>query len=264
MGRGSLRRSAGDAVRRFPADHWRRATAQHRNDACEGTSGRPPDRPQAKGSDPRANDGGPPSQPIRDRAQLALKHQAEWEELESIRADVVAALQGIRIQLQSSVSSASPDRQNRKSSTGTQNLPPGLGPRVTLDEHLKQATRWAGLYEKAASGLQKAQEGERRAYGFDYKMQQQQTAVDPVALQRRNEWIDEILDRMLNGPGRSNASTKNVKKPTLRRRTTTDGPPAGAAQRNTLLAGHKGSPSCCRAPASGCRRRRRESERSPA
>ena len=167
----------------------RRATAHewHRNDACEGTSGRPPDRPQAKGSDSRGNDGGPPSQPIRDRAQLALKHQAEWEELEFIRADVVAAFQDIRIQLRSSVSSASPDRQNRKSSTGTQNLPPGLGPRVTLDEHLKQATRWAGLYEKAASGLQKAQEGERRAYGFDYKMQQQQTAVDPVELQRLNE-----------------------------------------------------------------------------
>ena len=175
----------------------RRATTHKwRNDACEGTSGRPPDRPQAKGSDSRGNDGGAPSQPIRDRAQLALKHQAEWEELESIRADVVAAFQDIRIQLRSSVSSASPDRQNRKSSTGTQNLPPGLGPRVTLDEHLKQATRWAALYEKAASGLQKAQEGERRAYGFDYKMQQQQTAVDPVEQQRINEMIDYLLDRM--------------------------------------------------------------------
>ena len=63
---------------------------------------------------------------------------------------------------------------------------------MTLDEHLKQATRWAALYEKAASGLQKKQEGERRAYGFDYKMQQQ-TAEDPVAVQRLNEMIDEIL-----------------------------------------------------------------------
>ena len=109
---------------------------------------------------------------------------------------MVAALHGIRTQLRPSVSSASPDRQNRKSATGTQNLPPGLGPRVTLDEHLKQATRWAALYDKAASGLQKTQEGERRAYGFDYKMQQQQTAVDPVAIQAINEMIDWLLDYM--------------------------------------------------------------------
>ena len=38
----------------------RRATAQQwpRNDACEGTSERPPDRPQTKGPYPRAEDGG--------------------------------------------------------------------------------------------------------------------------------------------------------------------------------------------------------------
>jgi hypothetical protein len=51
----------------------------------------------------------------------------------------------------------------------------------------------AALYQKAASGLQGAQEGERRAYGFDSRMQEQETQVDPAELKRQYELIDSIL-----------------------------------------------------------------------
>ncbi len=153
----------------------RRAAAQQwqRDDACEGARERSPEGRQANGSD-----GGAPGQPILDRAQLAFKQQAEWAPIDAIQADMLAALQSIRTWLQASVARASPGRQNRKSATGAPNRAPGLDPRVTLDDVLKWATTWAALYEKAASGLHKAQEGERRAHGFDSRMQQQQTAED--------------------------------------------------------------------------------------
>ncbi len=71
----------------------RRAAAQQwqRDDACEGARERSPEGRRANGPD-----GGPSGQPILDRAQLALKHQAEWAALDAIQADVLAAFQSIR------------------------------------------------------------------------------------------------------------------------------------------------------------------------
>jgi hypothetical protein len=39
-----------------------------------------------------------------------------------------------------------------------------------------------------------AQEGERRAWGFDYKTQQATNAVDDAELRRRNQLIDSIRE----------------------------------------------------------------------
>ena len=191
MGHGSLRRLAGDALRRLARQTIkRRAAAQQwqRDEACEGAGERSPEGRQAHGSD-----GGAPGQPILDRAQLAFKQQAEWAAIDAIQADLLAALKSFRTWLQARCSRASPGRQNRKSANGAQDLAPGLDPRVTLEDVLKWATTWAALHEKAASGLHKAQEGERRAHGFDSRMQQQQTAEDAEIIARRNEMIEEMV-----------------------------------------------------------------------
>lgn len=165
--------------RRAAAHQWQR------DDACEGAGERSPEGRRANGSD-----GG--DQPILDRAQLAFKQQAEWAPIDALQADMVAALQSIRTRLQARVASASPGRQNRKA-TGAQDRAPGLDPRVTLDDVLKWATTWAALYDKAASGLHKAQDGERRAHGFDSRMQQHQTAEDAEAIESCNEMWEEML-----------------------------------------------------------------------
>ena len=163
----------------------RRAAAQQwqRDEACEGARERSPEGRQAHGSD------GAPGQSILDRAQLAFKHQAEWAPINAFQADMLAALKSIRTWFQASVARALPSRQNRKSAPGAPNRAPGLDPRVTLDDLLKWSMTWAALHEKAASGLHKAQEGERRAHGFDFRMPQQQTAEDPATIQSRNEKI---------------------------------------------------------------------------
>ena len=168
----------------------RRAAAQQRqrDDACEGARERSPEGRRANGPD-----GGPSGPPILDRAQLALKHQAEWAALDAIQADVLAAFQSIRTRLQARVAGALPGRPNRTSANGAQNRAQDSDPRGTLDDVLKRAATWAALYQKAASGLQKAQHGERRAHGFDFRMPQQQTADDPATAQRRRESLDQML-----------------------------------------------------------------------
>ena len=118
----SLRHLVGDAVRRLASGHQtpRRRAAVAARRCLRGRTRTIPRRATGERSD-----GGPSGQPILDRAQLALKHQAEWAAIDAIQADVLAAFQSIRTRLQR----VSPARHragpNRKSGNGAQNLAPG-------------------------------------------------------------------------------------------------------------------------------------------
>jgi hypothetical protein len=50
------------------------------------------------------------------------------------------------------------------------------------------------MFEKATKSLMTAQEGERRAYGYDYKQQQAAQAEDEAAARRRAELIRSLLN----------------------------------------------------------------------
>ena len=52
----------------------------------------------------------------------------------------------------------------------------------------------SALYEKRARALMIAQEGERRAYGLDYKQQQATQVVDDVQARRRQELMGSVVD----------------------------------------------------------------------
>ena len=212
------------AIERHAAAHqWQRA------DAPEGVSR-----------------GAPGRSPILDRPQLMVKHQAEWAALDAIQADVVAAFQGIRTELQARATGALPGRPNRTSANGAQNRAQDSDPRGTLDDVLKRAATWAALYQKAASGLQKAQHGERRAHGFDFRMPQQQTAEDPETIQSRIEVIDAAAGVCRSGemdPRRAGRTSKSQRGGGARRLT--------AASRRPAPTHHR-SPRCGR-----CRRVRR-------
>ncbi|MDF2810209.1 MAG: hypothetical protein K0S56_1240 [Microvirga sp.] len=72
-------------------------------------------------------------------------------------------------------------------------------PILDTTARLALAAKLMALFERRAGSLQTAQEGQRRAHGFDYKMQQESEQDDQIARRRRNELIDSILDVMEKG-----------------------------------------------------------------
>jgi hypothetical protein len=66
-------------------------------------------------------------------------------------------------------------------------------PVLSPDKRVALATKLTLLMKERSTSLQTAQEGQRRANGFDYKMQQDKQDEDMEASRRRDELIDEIL-----------------------------------------------------------------------
>jgi hypothetical protein len=52
----------------------------------------------------------------------------------------------------------------------------------------------SAMFDADARALMLAQEGERRAWGFDYKTQQEGNVVNEQELWRRNQLIDSIRE----------------------------------------------------------------------
>ncbi|WP_457094712.1 hypothetical protein [Microvirga sp. P5_D2] len=65
-----------------------------------------------------------------------------------------------------------------------------------LESRVSLAAKLFTIVEKATRALLMAQEGERRAHGFDYKQQQEKTAEDEAALSRRREMAVSIIGRL--------------------------------------------------------------------
>jgi hypothetical protein len=70
--------------------------------------------------------------------------------------------------------------------------PEDAGDKWNATERLKYAGRLFSVYNTAANALMVAQEGERRAYGFDYRDQRKATYTDAQDQTRRAELMTEI------------------------------------------------------------------------
>jgi hypothetical protein len=62
-----------------------------------------------------------------------------------------------------------------------------------VKERVWFAAKLIAMYEKGASALTTAQEGERRAYGIDYKQLQETTAKDDAGTQERRETARKVI-----------------------------------------------------------------------
>jgi hypothetical protein len=70
---------------------------------------------------------------------------------------------------------------------------------VSAKERQSEAKLLMAIFKLAVEGLTTKQEGERRAHGFDYKLQQETAAVDKEKAERDakiaiewKEWADRI------------------------------------------------------------------------
>jgi hypothetical protein len=62
-----------------------------------------------------------------------------------------------------------------------------------VDERVSRAAKLLTMVDKDANSLMRAQEGQRRAYGFDYKQQEAETKDDEAARERRREMVLSLL-----------------------------------------------------------------------
>lgn len=66
-------------------------------------------------------------------------------------------------------------------------------PVLDVDKRLAIAAKLMNLFRNRADALNAVQEGQRRAHGFDYKMQMEGEKADAQQVRRNNEMIDAIL-----------------------------------------------------------------------
>jgi hypothetical protein len=119
----------------------------------------------------------------RDRAALILQHQGQWSDIYELRQDAFRMLRGEPMRF---VSNRDVLDENGDIIEKAETL--SLTKRITL------AHKLMAIFEADARSMMTAQEGERRAWGFDYKTQMEGNAVDKQELRRRNELIDKIRD----------------------------------------------------------------------
>jgi hypothetical protein len=104
------------------------------------------------------------------RSVLIERHRAAWDEISAVRQDAYRLLRGEEPQIIKDLA------------TGD------------VDERLSRAARLLTMVDKDTNSLMRAQEGQRRAYGFDYKQQEAETKEDEAALEQRAEMVDSILE----------------------------------------------------------------------
>ncbi len=114
-----------------------------------------------------------------ERHVLIRQHRREWRDLDRLR------------------------REATRTASAPHSPPAHLSPeeasRWSTKEQLGHAKLLMTLYKNAVEALSAKQEGERRAHGFDYKIQQEVGAVDKVKAERDakiarefSQWADEI------------------------------------------------------------------------
>jgi hypothetical protein len=96
-------------------------------------------------------------------------HQKEWKEIERIRRDALLAYKDDKFKPEDA-----PDSWNSR-------------------DRLAHAGRLFSMYNTASNALMVAQEGERRAYGFDYREQKKQSQAEGRDHARQAELMDELM-----------------------------------------------------------------------
>lgn len=136
---------------------------------------------KSAGADPADN---PVERIAKDRVDLIEEHQGKWDSIDAIYEDAMRILRG------------EPTRVLVKPQTiyaedGITVLEKAEV--MTLTKRVNLAAKLVALYEGASRGLMTKQEGERRAYGFDYKTQLEDTGVDEGARRQRLEMATEVI-----------------------------------------------------------------------
>jgi hypothetical protein len=144
-------------TRRASRYGWRR---QETGDGNATAPGQTQDQP------PGSLSGGTPQD---QRTLLFERHRAAWAQEYDLRDDAFRVLKGEKTKLLPDI--AAEDVQVR----------------VSFAEKL------IAMAHQSARALTIAQEGERRAYGFDYKQQQEASVEDEATARRRRELTDSIL-----------------------------------------------------------------------
>ena len=122
----------------------------------------------------------PPLDSLPDERHAVIRqHRREWRDLDRLRREAVRAASA--------------------SHSPAANLSPEEAHRVSTKEQLGHAKLLMGLYKTAVEAITTKQEGERRAHGFDYKLQQEARGVDKEKAERDakiaiewKEWADRI------------------------------------------------------------------------
>ena len=105
------------------------------------------------------------------RESLMQRHRAAWPEVWALRGDAYRILKGEQPVLLAGFKEDG----------------------ATLEDRLSLAESLFAMVGRDAKALSMAQEGERRAYGIDYKQQQATTAQDEAEVQRRRELASSII-----------------------------------------------------------------------
>jgi hypothetical protein len=134
----------------------------------------------AVSKDRRPNAVHPPLDALPDeRHALIRQHRREWRDLDRLRREAIRAASA------SHSPAANPGAEESN--------------RVSTKEQLGHAKLLMGLYKTAVEAITTKQEGERRAHGFDYKLQQEVGSVDKQKAERDarlaiewKEWADRI------------------------------------------------------------------------
>ncbi len=114
-----------------------------------------------------------------ERPALIRQHRREWRDLDRLRREAIRA-----------TSASHSPAANPRAEEANQ---------VSSKEQQAHAKLLMTLYKLAVEGLTTKQEGERRAHGFDYKIQQEVGSVDKEKAERDariaiewKEWADRI------------------------------------------------------------------------
>ncbi len=118
-----------------------------------------------------------------DRAALILQHQGQWSDIYELRQDAFRMLRGEPMRF---VSNRDVLDENGDIIEKAETL--------SLTKRIMLAHKLMAIFEADACSMMTAQEGERRAWGFDYRTQQDGNTVIEHELHRRNELIDKIRD----------------------------------------------------------------------
>ena len=110
------------------------------------------------------------------RAILIRRHQAEWKQVTRLRGDVYAVLSGQQTKLIT---------MDYETATA-----------LEMKDRIHLAGKLIAMYEADARALSTAQEGERRANGFDYKEQKQADVNDETTEPERKRLLASVVESL--------------------------------------------------------------------
>jgi hypothetical protein len=135
------------------------------------------------------------------RANLIRTHQEAWGHVFSFEVEALRVARGIPSDFtrdckrygKNTTDPLTGEDLSGQPILGEDNQPQWYHPVLDAKDRLAMSARLMGLFEKHAMSLQTVQEGQRRAHGFDYKMQMEEEKADADKLRERNAKIDRIL-----------------------------------------------------------------------